>query len=261
MFKRGDIVRLKTGQQPIIVTLGHGRGELTGYYLSSSMTKGPARCERDFVLYDEPLKDFHYSNWKTLKSWYEEYYIGTFPTINRRHAMPKTIMIGDTVVLNGGTKPLEVLRNHGGYINARYIGSRQNIRRRTNKFKITHSVHDPVSQAVIGQDYVTPDGQRASLVGTRRDGSFVLETYDTSRGRSCLIIQTKLGRRHYNLTVRLKNVTDGYTFHRRIKEGQVKLNDLIKSPTGKLYTVIEMDTENSNNIFLEGSVMVEKEIK
>jgi len=176
MFKRGDIVRLKTGQQPIIVTLGHGRGELTGYYLSSSMTK-------------------------------------------------------------------------------------QNIRRRTNKFKITHSVHDPVSQAVIGQDYVTPDGQRASLVGTRRDGSFVLETYDTSRGRSCLIIQTKLGRRHYNLTVRLKNVTDGYTFHRRIKEGQVKLNDLIKSPTGKLYTVIEMDTENSNNIFLEGSVMVEKEIK
>lgn len=256
MFNRGDIVRLKSGHQPIIVTSSL-TWEIDGYYLSSSCLHMGYRDVRDFILFDRELEDSHFMNWKWLRREYSE-----IPSVRKTKTMTNRFKIKDRICFRSGYKPLIVTKVNGKHVYAYYENNPQRtvVRCHTN-FKLieTPRQSQQTSRVVNGQNYETIHGP-ATLIGHRRDGAFVVETFDGPRGRSSVVAITSIGPRIYDYTVRLQNIADKYTFHRRAKKGSVDLHDVIKRDNGKLYRVIALDTQNSVSIPLVGEKLIGQKI-
>lgn len=213
------------------------------------------RRSDNFCHYAEDLLEEHYENWRTLDDvWCN------IPTPPRTYKiMTNKIEYGDTICFKVGHKKLTVTRVDGQYIEAQYNQApRTQVRRCHSNFlvvqKATKNKPSP-SVIKVGCNYETVHGV-ATLIGNRRDGAFIVETYDGDRGPSAVVTVTSIGPRVYNYTVKLENIVEKYVFHRRVEEGSVDLHDVIKRENGKLYRVIQLNTENTCTQFLKGEKLV-----
>lgn len=157
---------------------------------------------------------------------------------------------GDLVRLRNGKAPIKVLRVDYPFMFGRYISSGINVERRMCEM----CYYNPI---IAQADLFHTDEGPATLIGTTRNGTYVLEKINDNEE---IIYQRKTPTRHKHYTVKLKNIIEGYTFHRAIEEGKVKVNDIIKRPNGKLYQVINIDTKDLNKQPLLGEVLTGKSL-
>ncbi len=221
MFKVGDNVRLKTGQAGLKV-LNIRRDCLEARYFSCGIII--SRHISEFTFYEK--KESKY--------------------------MTNPFKQGDRVCFKIGHCPIIVTGVNGKYIWGDYENKHfKQIRSRDYRdFELLSTRTNNSSQV-----YESEHGP-VTLIGQRRDGAYVMETFDGPRGRSCTVTTTRLGKPISIYTVELENIVEKYTFHRRSEKGKVKLHDLIKRPNGKLYRVIKLNTNSPNKQWLEGEIML-----
>lgn len=172
--------------------------------------------------------------------------------------MTNPFHVGQRICFKIGHKPMRVTRINGKYIDALYLDNR-NKRIYNRCWLDFKSLPEEQPEPAVGYDdtrpvYDTLHGH-ATIVGKRRDGVYVMETFPSARGPSALVAVGLLGPRIYDYTVKLENIVDKYTFYRRVKRGSVSLNDVIKRENGKLYRIIQLDTHSSNQQWLKGEVL------
>lgn len=224
MFKRGDIVRLQSGNAPIKI-LRVDYPWAFGRYLYSGINIERRMCEM-----------------RTYQPKREDLYHMTNP-----------FSVGEQVKLKNGAKPQIISKVNGKYVWATYIGSNAGPNSRRLWTDYEYFAKPVITQ---GELFDTREGP-ATLVGMTRRGLYVLEKINEDEE---IIYQRHKPVKYKHYTVELENLVDKYRFHRQAHEGQVKVGDLIKRPNGKLYTVKRVNTRNHNEEWLEGEIMTGRKL-
>lgn len=73
MFQIGDVVRLRTGEQPIVITeVDESNFSIKGFYLSPSVMETWHRDCGDYIHYENSLDDHYVERWELLSKQHSE---------------------------------------------------------------------------------------------------------------------------------------------------------------------------------------------